>query len=433
MRSRTLLAVALPLTVVVALTAGWLTAASPAASSRAKPAPRTGRGGAKGSDSVLVRVGKETISRGDVQRRLAELPEPYRANYATADGRQQFLDHLVEERVWLLAARRHGVGARPEVRRQIAQTERDLLIRTYVNELMAANPVPSDSEAHAYYDAHPADYKVPATVTLSHIMLKNERDARRVLQWAKGGQDWKKLALRYSVDSLSKGNGGNLGTVTRDGAFAGIGPQPALVESAMALGAGGGAGVIGGPYRTDRGWHVLKIDAVKAESSRPFEQVRGTIVRQLGQPRSQEYYRKRLAEEKASLGFALDSTAVRDFVSQKKTAQEMFREGQEAGAPTARVAAYRRLLQDYPDSDVSPQAQFMIGFIFSEELKNYEEAEKAFREVVSKYPKSELVESARWMIDHMRNEDAPNFSNLGADSSAGAAPAVGAKRAPDKP
>lgn len=433
MRSRTVLAVGLPLVVVGVLTAGWLTAAAPAASSRSKPKPRAGRAVAKGSDSVLIRVGKETITRGDVQRRLAELPEPYRANYATADGRQQFLDHLIEERVWLLAARKHGVGARPEVRRQIAQAERDLLIRTYVNELMAANPVPSDSEAHAYYDAHPADYKVAATVTLSHIMLKNDRDARRLLQWAKGGQDWKKLATRYSVDSLSKGNGGNLGTVTRDGSFAGIGPQPALVESAMALGTLAGSGAIGGPYRTDRGWHVIKVESLKPESTRPFEQVRGAILRQIGQPRSQEYYRRRLAEEKALLGFTQDSMAVRDFVSQKKTAQEMFREGQEAGAPTARIAAYRRLLQDYPDSDVSPQAQFMIGFIFSEELKNYEEAEKAFREVASRYPKSELVESARWMIDHMRSEDAPNFPNLGADSSAGASPAVGTKRAPDKP
>src|SRR5262249_2722017 len=158
-----------------------------------------------------------------------------------------------------------------------------------------------------------------------------------------------------------------------------------------------------------------------------------TIVRQIGQPRSQEYYRKRLAQEKASLGFALDSTAVREFVAQKKTAQELFREGQEAGAPTARIAAYQRLLQDYPDSDVSPQAQFMIGFIFSEELKNYDEAEKAFRQVVSRYPKSELVESAHWMIEHMRSEDAPNFNNMGADSSAGAAHAAGGKRTSDKP
>jgi hypothetical protein len=70
---------------------------------------------------------------------------------------------------------------------------------------------------------------------------------------------------------------------------------------------------------------------------------------------------------------------------------------------------------------VSAQAQFMIGFIYSEELKNYEEAESAFRAVMSKYPKSELVPSARWMVEHMRTEDAPQFLNLEADSTRGTA------------
>ena len=100
-----------------------------------------------GRDSVLVRVGREAITWREVQRRIDELPEPYRTNYGTVDGRKQFLDHLIEERVWLLGARKHGVDTRPDVRQQIEQSERDLVIRTYVNEVMAANSSPSDSEA----------------------------------------------------------------------------------------------------------------------------------------------------------------------------------------------------------------------------------------------------------------------------------------------
>jgi hypothetical protein len=58
----------------------------------------------------------------------------------------------------------------------------------------------------------------------------------------------------------------------------------------------------------------------------------------------------------------------------------------------------------------------MIGFIYSEELRQYEDAEKAFRKLLARYPKSELVPSAQWMVEHMRTEDAPNFLNLEADS-----------------
>lgn len=402
---------------------------APAPGARSKHAGR----GAAAPETVLARVGGERITRADVQRRLDELPAPYRANYSTPEGRQQFLDRLVEERVWLLGARKRGVDRRPEVRRQLEQTERDLLIRTYVNELMAASPAPSDSEAQAYYDSHQTDYRTPATVAMSHLMVKSESEARRIKKWAQGREDWKKLVMRYSADSVTRANGGSLGTVTREGNFAALGPQPALAESAFALGTAAGPGAIGGPYKTSRGWHIVKVESAKPEALRPFDQVKTLIVRQLGQSRSQDHYKAKLAAEKAALGVTVDSTAVRNFVSQRKTAQELFREGQEAGTPTARIAAYRVLLQEYPDSDVSPQAQFMIGFIYSEELKSYDEAEKAFRELLRRYPASELAESARWMIAHMRTEDAPAMMNVESDSS-GRANAPGATRRPtDKP
>ena len=60
----------------------------------------------------------------------------------------------------------------------------------------------------------------------------------------------------------------------------------------------------------------------------------------------------------------------------------------------------------------------MVGFIYSEELKKYDEAEKAFRQLLSRYPKAELAASAQWMIDHMRSEDTPSFINLDSDSTA---------------
>ncbi|HEY3217171.1 MAG TPA: peptidyl-prolyl cis-trans isomerase [Candidatus Eisenbacteria bacterium] len=365
------------------------------------------------SDTVLVRVGKEAITAATVQKRIDELPEQVRPNYGTPEGRQRLLERMVEERVWLMSAVQHGVDTRPEVKRQLEQQRRDFLIRTHISEIMAANPAPSDSDARSYYEAHRADYRVPAAVTLAHVQLKSEAEARRIKQWAKAGQDWRKLVAKYSTDTLTRENGGALGTVTREGAFGSLGSQPALAESAFAV----GEGKIGGPFKTDRGWHVIKVESVRTESTRPFEQLAGTIMRQLGSKRSQEFYEKRLAETKASLGVRADSNAIHKFLAQKRSARDLFNEAQSAGPAAARIEAYRRLLEAYPSSEVSPQAQFMVGFIYSEELKDYDAAEKAFHELVDKYPKSELITSARWMLEHMRSEGAPDFMNLESDSS----------------
>ena len=400
------LAVALLAGTLLVSVCGMAAAAKRPGAAKAAPAP------AADTSRVLVRLGDQAITVADVNRRLEEIPEAARSNFATPEGRRQLVDRIVEERVWLITAERNGVADRPAVQQQLAQQRRDLIIRTYLNGVMAANPAPSDSDARVYYDTHAADFRVPATATLRHIQSPTEARARAVLKLARGGQDWAKLAQTYSTDTLTRAQGGMLGTVGHDGMFASIGRQPALAESAFALGNGG----IGGPFKTDHGWHVLKVDEIRAEGTRPFDGVRPMILRQLANQRGQEFYRQQLEDARRKLEVAPDSVAIKDFTSAKRDAREMLKTAQEIGPATERIAAYRELLQQYPDSEVSPQALFMVGFVNSEELKNYDEAEKAFRELLRRYPKSELVTSAQWMVDHMRSEEAPPFDLTGGDS-----------------
>src|SRR5262245_6318176 len=393
----------------VAQPAAQATKTSSAKTSSTKKAKSTST--KAGADSVLVRIGKETITTGQVQRRLDELPEHIRPQFTTPEGRQRLVDRLIEEKVWLMSSTKAGVDKRPEVVRQIEQQRRDLLIRTYINEVMAGSVPPSDSEARAYYDEHQAEFRTPASVTISHIQSKPESEAKKVKQWTKN-QDWKKLAAKYSADTLTRNQGGLLGPVTREGIFGQLGRQPALAESAFAL----GEGKIGGPYKTDRGWHVIRVESLTPEGVRPFDQVRGGIIRQQSSKRSQDYYATKYAEAKAALGVRADSVAIEKFVATKKSARDLFNEAQSAGAAKDRLEAYGKVVEQYPNSDVSPQAQFMIGFIQSEELRDYDAAERSFQTLLKRYPKSELAASAKWMIDHMRTETAPGFMNLEGDS-----------------
>src|SRR5262249_12674445 len=147
-----------------------------------------------------------------------------------------------------------------------------------------------------------------------------------------------------------------------------------------------------------------------------FDQVKPLISRQLGSQRQQDFYKEQLDTARHQQGVAADSAAIKRFLSARRSAREQFNDAQALGPADQRIAAYRKLLEDYPDSEVSPQAQFMVGFIYSEELKNYDEADKAFKALLAKYPKAELAPSAQWMIDHMRSEEAPAFINMDSDS-----------------
>jgi peptidyl-prolyl cis-trans isomerase C len=380
------------------------------------------KGAARDTSRVLVRVGKEPITRAMVETRLAELPDQYRSQYSTPTGRQQLLERMIEEKVWLDVAKKNGVADRPKIKEQLDQQRNDLLIRTWISEQMAANPAPSDSEAMQYYQEHQTDYRSPATVTLRHIQLGTEAEARRVLPFARDPKkDFAELAKKYSADTLTRKNGGELGTITRDGAFPTLGTQKALADSVFAL----AEGKVGGPWKTDRGWHIVKIDQKHDESTRPFDQVKPLIIRQLGARRTQDYYRQLLDKARHDVGVHADSAAIKGFVSQQRSARELFQDAQQATDARARIAAYQRVVDEWPSSDVAAQSQFMIGFINSEELKDYQAAERAMRAVVKNYPKSDLVASAQWMIDHMRTDDVPEFITHEADT-ARSAPAAGA-------
>jgi len=236
-----------------------------AASAVAQTRPARARAAAA-RDTVLVRIGTEAITTRGVQQRIEELPDGVRSNFTSPEGRQRLLERMVEERVWMLTAQKAGVPARADVKRQLEQQQRDLVIRTYVSEMMAKNPAPADSEARVYYEQHPSDYRMPANLVLSHIQLKTESEAKRLLPYVRK-QDWKKMVEKYSLDTLTRGNGGSLGLVTREGQFGTLGLQPALAESAFRQ----PEGAIAGPFRTERGWHLVRVDQKREDSVRPFD------------------------------------------------------------------------------------------------------------------------------------------------------------------
>src|SRR5262249_40104467 len=153
-------------------------------------------------------------------------------------------------------------------------------------------------------------------------------EAKKILGLARvKGADWDKLVKMYSADTLTKKTGGSLGTATREGGFTGIGPQQAIWDSAFALGTGN----VGGPWKTDKGWHVVKVESVRPETLRDFDQVRSFIVRQLSQERTQSYYNEQVTRLKSKFKVSPDSGAIKNWMSAKKSAREMFQDAQAAG------------------------------------------------------------------------------------------------------
>ena len=74
---------------------------------------------------------------------------------------------------------------------------------------------------------------------------------------------------------------------------------------------------------------------------------------------------------------------------------------QQHGSKESALGLYERLLADYPACDYAAEAQFMIGFIYEEHLRDLERARAAYQKVIDNYPSSDLAVSARHLLPHV--------------------------------
>ena len=74
---------------------------------------------------------------------------------------------------------------------------------------------------------------------------------------------------------------------------------------------------------------------------------------------------------------------------------------QQRGDAAGAVEQYERLLTRYPDSEYADEAQFMIGFIYEEHLKDMARARAAYEKVIERFPESELAANARQLLPHL--------------------------------
>jgi tetratricopeptide (TPR) repeat protein len=89
------------------------------------------------------------------------------------------------------------------------------------------------------------------------------------------------------------------------------------------------------------------------------------------------------------------------------TAEDVFNEAkqlQEDANYAEAVTKYEKLVQTHPKSKYAPQAQFMIGFIYANELDDLDKAKVAYEKFLDVYAAesdSGMVASAEWELRNL--------------------------------
>jgi peptidyl-prolyl cis-trans isomerase C len=243
-------------------------------------------------DTIVAKVNGAPIYKKDLEKIEKTLPPELVKNAKEKDKDKFFAglrDQAIDMKLLTAAAKKAGLEKDSEVQQAIAQMTEQVLLQAYIGKQL--NPLVNDKTIRAKYEeflkAFPKD---EMETKARHIMVKDEAEAKKIIQELKGGADFQKLVREKSQDKSTAAEGGELGYM-RKGDI-----DPKFAEALFSLKPGAYSET---PVKTSLGWHIIKVEDRRKVKPPKFEEVK----EQLGAAVFQEQFRKLVDQhrDKASI------------------------------------------------------------------------------------------------------------------------------------
>jgi len=235
----------------------------------------------KKEGTVLAEVNSGTITTGDFDRELKNLPEYLKAMADTPQGRNEMLDTMVIRELILQQAAKDGLDKGPEIEEKLQDLRKRLVVESFLKKKVEAESKVSDEDMKSFYEQNKDKFKSGAQIKASHILVKSEKEAGDILAKLKSGANFEELAKKSSVDS-SSAKGGDLG-------WFGLGSMvPVFEKAAVAL----KEGQISDVVKSDFGFHIIKLTGKRPAGTLPFEEVKEQIKGAIMPAKQQEVFQK---------------------------------------------------------------------------------------------------------------------------------------------
>lgn len=166
------------------------------------------------------------------------------------------------------------------------QSVSDLLLRVKLNmlsqkiqqKIIKKKPTITEAQAQKYYNENKSRYGSPEHRNVEIILTKTEAQAASAKKEIEGGKSFASVAKRVSIDPTSKAKGGLI-TETIKGA------EEKNLDNALFSAK---PNQLGGPLKTQFGYYVYEVLAIKPGTQQPFSSLKGTIKQTLATQEQQK-------------------------------------------------------------------------------------------------------------------------------------------------
>lgn len=241
----------------------------------------------------LVKINDVSISLEEFYQMSEKQPLEGKMRLLNEKGLRGFFENYVITReVLYQEAKKKGLDKNKEILAKVEDFRRAMVIDALLGEVIQEKSEPSENEIRQYHKENEALFTEPQEIKIRHIFVTSEPILKDVLTKLSKGESFEKLASTYNVDKTRE-DGGNLGYIRRGQ----LSPSFAqFEEAAFSLKKRGDMSeVVRSPY----GFHLIRLEDMKGNSLRPFDQVKEKIRFFLQGKKRQEAYLEYVKEAKS--------------------------------------------------------------------------------------------------------------------------------------
>jgi peptidyl-prolyl cis-trans isomerase C len=357
------------------------------------------------TSTLAAQVEDWTMSKDDIEEVISKLTQTQKQRFDSEAGRAELTDRFLEEELFYKEGKRLGLDKEEEVQEQIDQAVRRILIAEFYKREIEEAARPTEEEARRHYEENEDNYISQEVVRARHLFTESKDKIFEMKKKLDEGEPLTKLIHNYSEDELTKKDDGDLGYFNPGGYIRFVGYSQDFSDAVFAL----EKGEISEPIQWEKGWSIVAVIEKRPEMLRPFVEVKDEISKRLGRTRVEEVRREVVAKLKTQFEAKNYYQEALELV--QRSPEEIWNFAQATTDPYQRLSSYKEIVEKFPDSDYTPQALFMVGFVCAEEIKDLSQADRAFNDVISRYPGSDVAKSAEWMLKNL-NKPLPEFEDL---------------------
>lgn len=256
--------------------------------------------------TIIKKVGDEAVTEERIEFEMSKIPEQYKKQYETEQGKAQLVDRIAEIKMLKMEAMDKGLDDTERYKYEIESAKDQILAQIAVEKYFDDNIDISDEKILERYNQNKEKYKQESEIQASHILIQTtaqmsedekksaKEKAQSILKEAKGDiENFADLAKEKSEGPSGK-NGGKLGwfgkgRMVPEFEKAAFNTKPGEIYSEL--------------VQTQFGYHIIYVEDKKETGYKNVEEVSDEIREELKNTQKQSTYTKYIEELKEKYNY----------------------------------------------------------------------------------------------------------------------------------